>query len=182
MTPTLAALLQRQRESLAERAPAVFAALAAAPPQVQAEADHVLLCSDFVLRALTALPSLLPQLLAEGALQQSRSLSDYQARVELVLAGTGNDLPACQRALRQLRQFEMVRLAWRDLCGAATVEQTLLETSWLAEALIARATAWAQQSCALRHGLPEGADPALIVLGMGKLGGGELNFSSDVFQ
>jgi glutamate-ammonia-ligase adenylyltransferase len=74
----------------------------------------------------------------------------------------------------------MVRLAWRDLCGTATVEQTLLETSWLAEALIARATTWAQESCALRHGLPAGTDSALVVLGMGKLGGGELNFSSDV--
>jgi len=180
VTPTLAALLQRQRDSLAERAPAAFAALAAAPLQVQAEADHVLLCSDFVLRAFITLPSLLPQLLAENALQQARSLSDYQARVELVLAATGHDLPACQRALRQLRQLEMVRLAWRDLCGAATVEQTLLETSWLAEALIARATAWARQSCAIRHGLPAGSDADLVVLGMGKLGGGELNFSSDV--
>jgi len=180
VTATLAALLQRQRQSLAERAPTVFAALAAAPVQVQAEADHVLLCSDFVLRALITLPELLPQLLAEGALQQPRSLSDYQARVDRALAGTGHDVMACQRALRQLRQVEMVRLAWRDLCGTATVEQTLLETSWLAEALIARATTWAQESCAIRHGLPAGTDSALVVLGMGKLGGGELNFSSDV--
>ena len=180
MTPTLAALLQRQRQSLAERAPTVFAALAAAPAQIQAEADHVLLCSDFVLRALITLPALLPQLLAQDALQQARSLSEYQVRVETALADTGYDLPACQRALRQLRQVEMVRLAWRDLCGAATVEQTLLETSWLAEALIARATAWARQSCAIRHGLPAGSDADLVVLAMGKLGGGELNFSSDV--
>jgi glutamate-ammonia-ligase adenylyltransferase len=79
-----------------------------------------------------------------------------------------------------LRQREMLRIAWRDLACGASVEQTLLEASAFAEAAIACATEWSQSLLAVRHGIPQGPDAGLIVLGMGKLGGGELNFSSDV--
>jgi glutamate-ammonia-ligase adenylyltransferase len=74
----------------------------------------------------------------------------------------------------------MARIAWRELAGLATVEQTLRETSAFAEAVIDAATRYAAAQLARRHGAPEGTDAGLIVLGMGKLGGRELNFSSDV--
>ena len=176
MSPALLALLERQQATLAERAPAAQAALAATSPQRQATARHVLACSDFVARAITVREDLLPGLLADGSLDQSRTLQAYHALVATVAATAAGDEATYGSALRRL----LVRIAWRDLAGDADVEQTLLEASWFAEAVIAGATAFAGELVARRHGAPEGADAGLIVLGMGKLGGGELNFSSDI--
>jgi glutamate-ammonia-ligase adenylyltransferase len=74
----------------------------------------------------------------------------------------------------------MLRILWRDLAGLARTEQTLRETSWFAEAVIAGATRMAAGLLKGRHGHPPEADAGLVVLAMGKLGGSELNFSSDV--
>jgi [glutamine synthetase] adenylyltransferase / [glutamine synthetase]-adenylyl-L-tyrosine phosphorylase len=74
-----------------------------------------------------------------------------------------------QRLLREWRRREMVRIAWRDIAGHAAVTETLAAVSELADASI---------RAACRAATGEG-EP-LIVIAMGKLGGRELNFSSDV--
>jgi glutamate-ammonia-ligase adenylyltransferase len=86
-------------------------------------------------------------------------------------------------ALRTQRQREMVRIAWRDLAGWATLGETLGDTSAFADAAIEAAVGYAAQDLARMYGEPRslaGEVQPLIVLGMGKLGGGELNFSSDI--
>ena len=85
--------------------------------------------------------------------------------------------------LRQWRRREMVRLLWRDLNGESTVEHTLRALSDLADELIRAAAAAAIRLLEPTFGVARdaaGAPVELIVLGMGKLGGRELNFSSDV--
>ena len=77
----------------------------------------------------------------------------------------------------------MVRLLWRDLNGEATVEQTLRALSGLADQVIRAASGTAIRLLEPIFGqarTPSGSPAELIVLGMGKLGGRELNFSSDV--
>jgi glutamate-ammonia-ligase adenylyltransferase len=77
----------------------------------------------------------------------------------------------------------MVRIAWRDLAGFATIEETLREQSAFAECAIQQAQLHASRTLTRRHGTPRsaaGIAQPLIVVGMGKLGGGELNFSSDI--
>jgi glutamate-ammonia-ligase adenylyltransferase len=76
-----------------------------------------------------------------------------------------------------------VRIAWRDLAGLADVVTVLRELSQLADACIEAACRYAGTQLAARHGAPvarDGSSLPLLVLGMGKLGGGELNFSSDI--
>jgi glutamate-ammonia-ligase adenylyltransferase len=180
VTPELSGLLQRTLAALEERAPAAYGALEALSDSRRAQARRVLLCSDFVARALTADEALLPQLLAAGTLDASRSPADYQGLVARVAAAAAGEEAAYMAGLRQLRQRELLRIAWRDLAGEASVEQTLLEASWFAASAVAGATAFAGELVARRHGAPEGVDAGLVVLGMGKLGGGELNFSSDI--
>ena len=88
-----------------------------------------------------------------------------------------------QRVLREWRRREMLRIAWRDLAGCAPVVETLRSLSDLADACIRAAAAAAQRHLQTPFGKPRGSDGApapLIVLGMGKLGGFELNFSSDI--
>ena len=82
--------------------------------------------------------------------------------------------------LRRLRRREMLRIAWRDIAGTATLHQRCARRPGFAEAVIAGATTlpkrrWCSATARCpRHGA------GLVVLGMGKLGGGELNFSSDI--
>ncbi|OYY75077.1 MAG: bifunctional glutamine synthetase adenylyltransferase/deadenyltransferase [Gammaproteobacteria bacterium 28-57-27] len=87
------------------------------------------------------------------------------------------------RALRQFRRREMVRIAWRDLAGWADTTETLRELTWLADAAVQGALEWWSSQLQLRYGQPRdslGNPVGLVVLGMGKLGGHELNFSSDI--
>jgi glutamate-ammonia-ligase adenylyltransferase len=86
-------------------------------------------------------------------------------------------------ALRKLRRRELVRIAWRDLVGHAPLPEVLEELSELADAAITAALAFATRLLEPRYGVPRapsGERQELIVLGMGKLGGRELNFSSDI--
>jgi glutamate-ammonia-ligase adenylyltransferase len=82
-------------------------------------------------------------------------------------------------ALRRQRG-EMVRIAWRDLAGKPV---TAAADQRLADVAVASAVARATRELAHTYGTPlsaAGEPQPLIVLGMGKLGGGELNFSSDI--
>ncbi len=89
---------------------------------------------------------------------------------------------AMQR-LRRHRQVEMARIAWRDIAGWADLDESLADLSALADAAVRLAVERAMRDLEPRFGRPATAsgDPApLLVLGMGKLGGRELNFSSDI--
>ena len=93
------------------------------------------------------------------------------------------DLAGFMAALRRQREREMVRIAWRDLAGWASLSETLADTSAFADAAIEAAVEYAGQDLARMYGEPRsvaGVAQPFIVLGMGKLGGCELNFSSDI--
>ena len=85
--------------------------------------------------------------------------------------------------LRRFRNYQMVRIAWRDIAGWSTLGQTLLELSWLAEACLKVALNFHYAHACEKYGTPlltDGKPQRLVVLGMGKLGAWELNFSSDI--
>ncbi|HET7765356.1 MAG TPA: bifunctional [glutamate--ammonia ligase]-adenylyl-L-tyrosine phosphorylase/[glutamate--ammonia-ligase] adenylyltransferase [Burkholderiales bacterium] len=83
----------------------------------------------------------------------------------------GGDSGDPSALLRKLRQRVMLRTMARDLADLAPLEEVCATMSTLAEVAIAEALAFLEQ---------DGATPKLTVVGMGKLGGGELNVSSDV--
>lgn len=85
--------------------------------------------------------------------------------------------------LRRHRAAESTRLVWRDVTGLDDVDATLAGSTRLAEqclqvALDALEVEFAQRFGVVRAG--DGSVQRLVVFGLGKLGGGELNFSSDV--
>ena len=85
--------------------------------------------------------------------------------------------------LRCFRNREMMRIAWRELCGLADTVETLTDLSELAEVCIRAAVDHHAQRLAERYGTPrdeDGRPQSLVVLALGKLGGRELNLSSDV--
>ncbi|WP_410497772.1 bifunctional [glutamate--ammonia ligase]-adenylyl-L-tyrosine phosphorylase/[glutamate--ammonia-ligase] adenylyltransferase [Chitinibacter sp. S2-10] len=86
-------------------------------------------------------------------------------------------------SLRQLRQQVMARLIVREINGSSDLLEAMHTVSDLAEVAISAALAWVSQPDE-RYGVPigeeSGTEQQLIVVGMGKLGGRELNVSSDI--
>ncbi len=140
-------------------------------------------CSEFVARACTREPALLTELIASGDLQARQGAGTLGRRVARTLR-EATDEAELKRRLRMLRRRELVRIAWRDLAGWAELDEVLAELSEFADACIEHALAWLHRQACERHGEPigeeSGAPVGLVVLGLGKLGGRELNFSSDV--
>ena len=138
-------------------------------------------CSDFVARACVRYPVMFFALLTEG-FATTRSISDYKSLVEQVVSAS-KDEAQLMKALRVLRQQEMVRIAWRDLNELVSLEVIFQELTDLAEAMVSVVLQALEKQHAETYGMPRdtsGKEQALLVFAMGKMGGGELNFSSDI--
>jgi glutamate-ammonia-ligase adenylyltransferase len=149
-------------------------------PEFIASVRRVWACSDFVSSACIQEPALLHDLLSSGDLLADRAAGEYERRLAGALRGAEGE-PALGAVLRDFRRREMLRIAWRDLAGWDDLDTVLADLSALADACIAAALERLEHWAARQQGVPSaGFSPQLIVLGMGKLGAGELNFSSDV--
>jgi len=85
--------------------------------------------------------------------------------------------------LRKWRNYEMVRIAWRDIAGWSTLEENLRDLSNLATTFVDYTAQRLYKDLSKRFGTPYNklAEPQpFVVIAMGKLGGEELNFSSDI--
>jgi glutamate-ammonia-ligase adenylyltransferase len=154
-------------------------AVPADPAVVDVEALVVVLGGSAALRAtLVAAGAEWPRFAADMGRVTARRDDEHAARLAPALdAGTG-DREDVQRILRRYVQREEVRIGGRDLVGAATVDETMRELSALAEAVVAAALRATRAR--LEETWPGTADLPFVVFGMGKLGGRELNYSSDV--
>ncbi len=104
--------------------------------------------------------------------------------IDAVLAGASRDEePEFKRRLRRLRQEVLLRTMHRDLSGRADLTEVCAAMSELADASIGEVIAWHEPRLVERYGRPtaeSGAPQQLVVVAMGKLGGRELNVSSDI--
>jgi [glutamine synthetase] adenylyltransferase / [glutamine synthetase]-adenylyl-L-tyrosine phosphorylase len=152
---------------------------AALPAGLRAELPRVAAGSEFAASVLIQDPCALEWLgRCDQPTEALRARDEYESRV----AGTRAAADTA-RVLREWRRREMLRIAWRDIAGRATVRETLVELSDFADASIRAAAAAARAHLQAVFGTPrdsDGQEVPLIVLGMGKLGGRELNFSSDI--
>ncbi len=131
--------------------------------------------SAFARRTLRLWPVACQRLLDQNRLQK---VGVGQADIAFNL-----NLSEFNRQLRKIRQTECLRIAWRDVTKAANLKETLSDLSVLAEYLLQAALNYHQQKLKQQFGQPlqHNHEPAhFCVLAMGKLGGSELNFSSDI--
>ena len=137
-------------------------------------------CSEFVAESCTRKPELLIDLVNSGDLDSFYSEQTYRTKLANLVVPDEAEL---MTQLRHFRRREMVRIAWRDLAGWADLAETLMDLSQLADACIQFALDFLyQQACELRGTpvLADGSPQQIVVLGMGKLGAYELNYSSDI--
>jgi len=165
------------RERIGERALATLCAAsprhaaALAEPGLCERVRQVALASDFAVETLRRQPALLEHLAGEDPAPLPWPVLD----------------PALPEAwpgqLRAYRSAASTRLVWRDVLGLDTVEDTLAGSTRLAEDCLRIALEAVEREFAQRHGTVRdgnGVEQRLVAFGLGKLGGGELNFSSDI--
>ena len=178
LSPLLQEQAERQWQRLIELAPD-YGVL---PEPIRHTLLTLLGLSDFVADSLFKQPELLTELLASGDLERAERWPAYQSDLSALLAEV-SDEEALKRILRQFRRSRMLVIAWRELLGHAEVEESFIHLTKLADALICSARDWLYTKQCGELGTPmdgNGNPQPLLILGMGKLGGGELNFSSDI--
>ncbi|MDP3876142.1 MAG: bifunctional [glutamate--ammonia ligase]-adenylyl-L-tyrosine phosphorylase/[glutamate--ammonia-ligase] adenylyltransferase [Methylobacter sp.] len=152
----------------------------AATPAFNAAIAKVWCCSPFIAESCLRKPDLLVDLLNSGDLSSLYHESTYVEKLAQTPVASQTEL---MLKLRQFRCREMVRIAWRDLAGWSELAETLADLSHLADACIQYALDFLYQEATDLRGTPllsDGSPQQIVVLGMGKLGAYELNYSSDI--
>lgn len=154
---------------------------ASLPPAgtVQARIDQIVAWSRYAHRVVEAQPRLRDEL----ARRLDAPFTAAEMRAELEAASV-QDEETLKSALRRLRTRVMLRVLARDLNGLADLGEVMGTVTALAETTIRfalnRLTAWLAGDFGTPTGDETGSAQELLVVGMGKLGGRELNVSSDV--
>lgn len=141
---------------------------------------RVVACSEFA--ANTAAKEWSWLLQHARAMQERPDSSELEAFTEQV-AASDESPEAIKRHLRQFRNRYFLQVLWREIATIASLSETLTALSDLAEQLLEAAARYAERQMSARFGVvrDDNGDPvSIVVLGMGKLGGRELNFSSDI--
>ncbi|MDC0610665.1 bifunctional [glutamate--ammonia ligase]-adenylyl-L-tyrosine phosphorylase/[glutamate--ammonia-ligase] adenylyltransferase [Vibrio sp.] len=148
-------------------------------PRIE-QLKYILGLSQFVMDSLlrdSQLVADLPQML-ECSLRSSSYRCELREHLDKC-----HDENSGYKILRHYRNREMVYIAWRDFISDWSITESFSHLSHLAEAMIFETYAWQYRLCCLDYGTPcnaNGEPQPMLIIGMGKLGGGELNFSSDI--
>ncbi|WP_346796285.1 bifunctional [glutamate--ammonia ligase]-adenylyl-L-tyrosine phosphorylase/[glutamate--ammonia-ligase] adenylyltransferase [Halomonas sp. Bachu 37] len=154
---------------------------------------RVLAISTFAVDTLARYPTWLGELDAGGELDAAPERDTLQQWLDEALDGVDEEA-AMHAAIRRFRRARMFAIVWRDLNRPGESEphehpreamwSTAAAVSHLAEVCLEAALGWLEAHLAPRWGHPaeraDGSPQRLVVLGMGKLGAGELNLSSDI--
>jgi glutamate-ammonia-ligase adenylyltransferase len=118
-------------------------------------------------------------------IERSRSLENLREEYARFETASFDTPPAV--ALARFKRREYLRIMLRDVLGFATLADTTLELSQLADMLLDRALRFSAQKLADAWGTPQRVSPEgrrqscdLVILSLGKLGGQELNYNSDI--
>ena len=150
--------------------------------QVLKVLQHVFAFSDFVAKNCTRNPLLLTDLICSGDIQRRYSKNTLDQKIKKALIDA-RDEESLILILRAVRCREMTRIAFRDLAGWSNFAETVSDLSALADACLEHSAAILFDELVETLGAPtadDGSLQRLVILGLGKLGAQELNFSSDV--
>ena len=161
-----------------------------APLLATAAADQLLTilgASPFLTNILCRRSGYFHDLFAAGELQRQKDeaamLAELRERIP-----TEAGFAELQKGLRQYKAREILRIGGRDLCGLADLAEVTGELAALAASTLHRAYEVCDRLLRTEHGAPlldavegqPGCEAEFAIFGMGKFGGRELNFSSDI--
>lgn len=141
--------------------------------------------SPFLVSILRRYPANFRALFLEKRIEEAGSYHESLAALR-ELVGVGADFRELCAVLRRFKHAEVLRIAARDLNGLAALEEVTGELADLASVSLQVAYEVCRRLLVAEHGVPMMRTPSgekeadLVILGMGKLGGRELNFSSDI--
>jgi glutamate-ammonia-ligase adenylyltransferase len=166
-------------ERLASCGPGKSVAWLEKNPRLQHFAIEIFGYSHWLGETLVQRPEILEFLDREKNLERSLGREDYRENLARFREGAAETGSA---QLARFKKFEYVRIALRDVLGVATLAETTQEISALADVMIEEALRQAESEMRQRYGRARGKMPeaAFTVVSLGKLGGNELNYSSDV--
>ncbi|HEY9397055.1 MAG TPA: bifunctional [glutamate--ammonia ligase]-adenylyl-L-tyrosine phosphorylase/[glutamate--ammonia-ligase] adenylyltransferase [Burkholderiales bacterium] len=153
-----------------------------APSPAAAALREALRHSRYAQRLLAARPRYADELeQGAGVGWSAEAMQAFLAQAETDRPGDNSE-ETLAAALRELRARVMLRVAARDLAGLASLAEVTATMSALAETALARTLAFHHAQLINDHGRPmaSGVEQRLLIVGMGKLGGRELNVSSDI--
>jgi glutamate-ammonia-ligase adenylyltransferase len=142
-----------------------------------ASLPRIFALSEFVVNACCRSPEIICDLVLSNELFIPYKETYYSQALSNLFASVVDENDLIKK-LRWFRKREMVRIAWRDLSGWATLQETIYELSKLADASIDQTLQLLQQWQCAHYDYH--TDKQLVVIAVGKLGANELNFSSDI--
>ena len=147
--------------------------------QTQHNIKQTLALSDYIAEQINRYPELL-----EFALHSSPTIStkaDFLSELTQALANTTVEAEG-HAIIRRFRHKHMVNIAWQDLNNTQEISESLKQVSDLADAIIVASYNWLYTMLCDKYGTPQGehGPQPLLIIAMGKLGGRELNYSSDI--
>ena len=146
------------------------------------EFRYVLALSDFIANTIFSYPKECSDLVRKGALDSEVYALAPREIVNEYITEKLSDFELKHR-LRVLRRTLYMAIAWRDLCGMGSLDEIFGKLSNLAEAIVMRTVEVVRNQLAKAYGdalTDDNQRMPLLIIGMGKLGGKELNFSSDI--
>jgi len=170
---------------LAKERPGAFQRIGVSPAGLQYVVT-VFSSSRFLSEAVLANPEWIQKLPADGDLHRVISASGMRKRLEIWLADEGEGAPPAI-ALARFRRRQVLRILVRDLLGFGTLAEITEELSSLADAILDVSYRRIRAELIARYGTPRHGNETgqvgecgMSILGLGKLGGQELNYSSDI--
>ena len=182
MSLTIPSELQTRIEKIREELSPEFIDACQQSSPASESLERVLACSEFISQTCLRQPQQLIELLQSGDLTESYSAEQMTQALSEILLSVGDE-NALHQQLRRFRRREMVRIAWRDIAGWAPLDETLYDLSHLADACVDLSLEKLYTWQCTEMGTPcngVGEAQQMVILGMGKLGAYELNYSSDI--
>jgi glutamate-ammonia-ligase adenylyltransferase len=171
----------RYLDRLRKEAPSAFDRVTSSPAALRC-AVNLFSYSAFLSDAVLRNPEIILQVANSGSLYRVLTVEEYEDRLFDFLGKDNTGVPTAVD-LARFRRRQMLRIVLRDVLGIATLSDTTEELSNLADAILDVTYRRIRSDFVELHGeprLPGGAACGFSVLSLGKLGGQELNYSSDI--
>jgi glutamate-ammonia-ligase adenylyltransferase len=173
LPPGLRPIVTLWFESLADRGHEI-------PQELTEQVGRVVACSEFASNVLRREYRWFIENVASFSASADDDALDHFVDA---VATSGAEISDIKSELRRYRNRQLLRILWREVHQSADLDETLQQLSLLADRLLDAAARYGETQLRPRYGRlrnSAGDVVPLIILGMGKLGGRELNFSSDI--